>query len=385
MAMRYCVLAAFMLIGSLGVNAQTDSFEHENRMRYYLEHLPPTYQEDSMYALIIAMHGGFGSGPQLEEQSQLSVTADEEGFIVVYPDGVASPLFGIRTWNAGGCCGYAMEQDIDDVGFIGRLIDTMIDRYSIDPDRIYSTGMSNGGFMSYRLACEMRGRIAAIAPVASSMLTSCAPELAVPVVHFHSYMDENVPWYGGKGSGASNHYNPPLDSVMNVWAGFNACEVLNDTLRDENDYDHIAWRDCHCDADVNLYLSHDGGHSWPGGMGTVIGDPPSEVLDANALMWSFFQQHENCTNPVSGQYPVKTGEAIDIYPNPFANVMTVDCRDCRNNYELQIYSIQGQLKKEGYVSFPAKTTIDCSGLPKGVYYFVLRSGNSQIRRILIKQ
>ena len=135
------------------VSAQYDSIYFDGMYRTYQLHLPSDYDGSQNTSLIIAMHGGFGSGTQLEIQSQLSVKADEENFIVVYPEGVES-LLNIRTWNAGGCCGYAMNNNIDDVGFINALMDTLISNYSIDTLRIYATGMSNGAFMSYRLACE---------------------------------------------------------------------------------------------------------------------------------------------------------------------------------------------------------------------------------------
>ena len=158
--------------------AQYDSIHFDGYNRTYLLHLPSGYSGMDSIPLVIAMHGGFGSADNLQNQSQLSIKADAENFIVVYPEGVKGGVLNIRTWNAGWCCGFASLLKINDVGFIDALLDTLINQYSIDTNRIYATGMSNGGFMSYRLACELSDRIAAIAPVASSMsLTSCVPML----------------------------------------------------------------------------------------------------------------------------------------------------------------------------------------------------------------
>ena len=221
---RIAVILCF-LFSSLFVNAQYDSIQVDQEARTYLLHLPEGFSADSTYPLLVAMHGGFGSAQQMESSTQLSEKADEEGFIVVYPEG-SEGFLNIRTWNAGGCCGYSQDNDIDDVGFINALLDSLIADHPIDENRIYATGMSNGGMMAYRLACELSDRIAAIAPVAATMVyTDCAMENDIPVIHFHSYLDSNVPYDGGIGDGFSDHYNPPLDSVLNAWADFSACEI----------------------------------------------------------------------------------------------------------------------------------------------------------------
>lgn len=279
-----------------------------NRDRFYLTHLPESYQEDTLYSLVIALHGGLGSGSQLEGQSLLSEKADEAGFIVVYPDGFKS-ILGIRTWNGGACCGGAVNNDIDDVGFINKLIDVLMEDYSIDSNRIYATGISNGGFMSYRLACELSDRIAGIAPVAATMNTICEPENPVGVIHFQSELDESIPYQGGVGDGLSDHYNPPYDSVMNAWASHNNCLQI-DTVQDDSNYLQVKWSDCDCDQEQNYYLTTDGGHSWHGGASTFGGDASSS-LSANDLMWNFFLTHPKCANESTSMKEVLKEELQD--------------------------------------------------------------------------
>lgn len=312
----------FTLTGP-AAHAQSDSILVGGLERTYTLRLPGAYDGTTLMPLVIAMHGGFGSGTQLEGQSQLTVKADQENFLVVYPDGVASTI-GIRTWNAGWCCGYAVNNNIDDVGFIDALIDSLADDHAIDTMRVYATGMSNGGFMSYRLACELSGRIAAIAPVSASMsMIDCAPARSMPVIALYSYQDESVPYLGGIGTGVSAHYNSPLDSVQNAFAAHANCTVLNDTIIDNAEMTVIRWHECDCAQEVITYMTHDGGHSWPGGVQSPIGDPVSIVISANDLMWDFFQQYTlDCD--VSTGVPARTpSSGIDLYPNPAATSVTV--------------------------------------------------------------
>lgn len=310
------------LLTPVAVIAQSDSILVGALQRTYTVRLPSVYDGSTALPLVVAMHGGFGSGLQLETQSLVSDKAEQEGFIVVYPDGVASPL-NIRTWNAGGCCGYAMNNNVDDVGFIDALLDTLIAELAIDTLRIYATGMSNGGFMSYRLACELSERLAAIAPVSASMtIDVCQPARSVPVIGIHSYLDESVPYLGGIGNGVSNHYNSPQDSVQTAFALHANCAVLNDTVLDNTDLTVVRWHQCDCQQEVLLYMTHDGGHSWPGGAQTGVGDPPSQVVNANDLMWDFFQQHTLACSTL-GVAPVAAAQGPSLHPQPATDAVTI--------------------------------------------------------------
>jgi len=278
------------------VSGQYHSLFHKGIERTYLIHLPAQYQGSETLPLVLALHGGFGSAQNLQQQSGLSQKSDEENFIVVYPEGIVGDRLKIRTWNAGDCCGFASRSKTDDTGFLSALIDTMLARYPIDPERIYVTGMSNGGFMAYRLACEIPGKLAAIAPVAASMsLELCSPSLPVSIIHFHSLSDRSIPFTGGTGEGISKHYNAPVDSVFRIWAALDSC-MTRDTLSETDQYAIFQWSSCRSDTELQLILTRDGGHSWPGGKkGRLRADPVSVSVDATDRMWDFFARHPRKT------------------------------------------------------------------------------------------
>lgn len=377
-------------------SAQRGSLLHEGVERTYLLHLPPAYDGRSPYPLVIAMHGGFGSAENLQRMSRLSEAADTLNFVVVYPEGVAA-AFGIRTWNAGGCCGPAVRNNVDDVGFIAALIDTLKASLNLDLRRVYATGMSNGGMMAYRLACELSDRIAAIAPVAATLAAErCEPARPVPIIHFHSFLDENVPYQGGVGSGVSGFYNPPLDSVFAVWAELNACEVGPDTLRNDADLLWLQWSACQDSAELQLYLTHDGGHSWPGGRKVARpgADPPSQVIDANALMWDFFQAHTlGLPTSVGRRAQPEAFELQQNFPNPFNPTTVIRFRLAETaSVNLAVYDLKGRVVTillEGLlpagshaVTWDGRTGRG-EAVAAGVYFYRLQAGVRSLTRKLV--
>jgi len=381
MNLKKIFLIIFIFFISAISYAQYDSIPFDGYDRTYLVHLPTGYTGTTDLPLIIAMHGGFGNAFNIENQSQLSLKADTENFIVVYPEGVKGGFLNIRTWNAGWCCGFSSSSNIDDVGFIDSLLNILNSQYSIDTNRIYATGMSNGGFMAYRLACELSNRIAAIAPVASSMsMTSCTPIRSVPVISFHSYSDSNVPYLGGVGSGSSNHYNPPQDSVMNAWANINNCGIINDTIINNTQYTLTKWTNCECSTEIHHYITQDGGHSWPGGVQTGTGDPVSNFINATDLMWPFFQQHSlDCSNPLSVSDKGLEKDIIEIYPNPTSGKLKINSKIIYQEMNISIFTITGK----NILRNKDQTEIDISHLPIGTYFVLINiDGNIKAEKIL---
>lgn len=373
----FIILTFFVFFNTTLCFSQYDSIIHDAGYRTYLLHLPPSYSPDIPLPLVLAMHGGFGNGKLLENQSQLSIKSDKDNFIVVYPEGVKSPA-GIRTWNAGGCCGYALNNNIDDVGFLVALLDTLSSKYSINPSKVFATGMSNGGFMSYRLACERSDLIAAIAPVASSMnVSECNASRGVPVLHFHSYQDSHVPYEGGVGTGVSSHHNPPIDSVLNVWSHLNSC-TSQDTLHNSEDFTHVRWSSCDCQNELHLYLTQDGGHSWPGGNSPPVSDPSSVVINASDLMWAFFKQISLGCTPTGTSDSQKLKNLGTIYPNPFKSFVTIKFDTPIYECNLEIFNTFGE--KVNSIMNASGTTIIVTrkNLPKGNYFIRITKNNKLI-------
>ena len=269
----------------------------DGRVRTYTLNLPPNYYSSENFSLVIAMHGGGGDAAQFESTSRLTEKANAAQFIVVYPEGVQSTgALAARTWNAGSCCDYAVANNIDDVKFISLLIDKLLAGYKINPKKVYATGHSNGGMLSYRLACEIPNKIAAIAPNSCTMVVAaCNPGRPVPVLHMHSILDTRVPYQGGPGSGVgtSTIHLPSLDSVLNAWSLKNTCASGAQVLVNNSSYKFTKWSACSNAVTIQYYLTQDGGHAWPGGLpGGTFGDTPSTVINANDLLWEFFQQYQ---------------------------------------------------------------------------------------------
>lgn len=269
------------------------TLEVGGRIRNYVLILPPTYYNSSeTIPLVIALHGTGGSAKHMERMYGLNEKAASSGFVLLYPEGIRNdgPL-GLRSWNAGRCCEDAMEKNVDDVGFISTLIDRMVADFRIDSRRVYVTGMSNGGMMAYRLACELSEKIAAIAPVSSTLMAkTCDPERAVPVLHLHSVLDTKVPHSGG--IGISGYNFTPVDSALRVMAVHSGC---SDTAEQVDDGKVIVtrWTNCSDGASIESHVTYDGGHSWPGAKDhPPWADMPSAYINATDLMWEFFRRFQ---------------------------------------------------------------------------------------------
>ncbi len=164
---------------------------HAGRVRSYTLHVPTGLDAGRPLAMVLAFHGGLGTAAYMPALTGFSRTADREGFLVAYPNGSGALEDRLFTWNGGTCCGYSSRENVDDVGFVRAVIDDIAAHFPLDPRRIYATGISNGGILSYRLACELSDRIAAIGPVAGTQnFPGCAPSAPVAVVHFHGTADQ---------------------------------------------------------------------------------------------------------------------------------------------------------------------------------------------------
>jgi polyhydroxybutyrate depolymerase len=300
----------------------------DGRSRFALVYTPRGVAGGEPVPLVMVLHGGGGNAAGTRASTGMDRVADENGFLVVYPEGTGQQALGrtFATWNAGSCCGDAVEDQVDDVAFIDHLLDRLAQRYPIDERRIYVTGISNGAAMSQRLACDLADRIAAIAPIAGpGVPPECGPSRPVPVLFIHGTDDRCALYEGGERCGGC--WQQALETAFGVpdrGEGRFACEGVEqqvDFWRSVNGcgtgsspgYRHGA-ATCRessgCpSAPVEMCTIEGGGHTWPGTRYTC--DPESELcrafmevsgeisqdLDANRYMWRFFSRHSASEPP----------------------------------------------------------------------------------------
>lgn len=281
---------------------QTGSIAVGNRTRTYLVRLPKDYDPQKRYPLMLAFHALLGTGEVQQRQSKMNAAADRHGFIVVYPDGTG--LFPNRlAWNAGTCCASAVRDNVDDVGFVRALLDTLPKSYAIDEQRVYATGMSNGGMLCYRLACEMPERFAAIAPVAADLgVDGPIPKRGVPIIDFHGLKDTFKPYQGGTGKVLGVKHRSIPDTIA-WWVKANNCDTQPAEVIKEKDFVLTKYRPQAGQegAPIDFYLLPDGGHTWPGGedVSAALGTGKLiESVDASELILKFCQSYTLPAVPV---------------------------------------------------------------------------------------
>lgn len=276
------------------------SLTHGGLERAYHLYIPSSYRDSTAAPLVVALHGGGGTGQKMEKLSQLDLPADRGGFIVAYPDAVE------RHWNDGrGLSKYrSQKENIDDVGFISKMIDAIAAEYSIDRERVYVTGASNGAMMSLRLGCELADKITAMAPVIGSMpenlVAECAPARPIPLMMINGTDDPLVPWEGGY----VHIFRKKLGKIISVpqtiefWVARNGCspdpQITKEPDTDPNDGTRVqksVHGQCADGADVVLYEIQGGGHTWPGGyqyLPEFLIGKTSRDLNASEAIWNFF-------------------------------------------------------------------------------------------------
>lgn len=282
-----------------------ESIEHDGMERKFRLFVPSVYTGVDPVPLVICLHGGGGNSKNMIKLSfgGFNELAEMDTFLVVYPEGIG------KSWNDGREVEAiaSQEQDIDDVGFISSLIDHLSGKYSIDPNRIYATGISNGGFMSFRLACELSDKISAIAPVAACqgelISTTCSPVTPVPVLMINGTEDPLVGWDTEEVMVNGNARGRKLTVMESFafWQSLNLCDSVATTTTDLPDLDpedgtivQLLQSGCADSASVWLYQVNNGGHTWPQGwryLGERTIGITSQDINATEVIWAFFKAH----------------------------------------------------------------------------------------------
>jgi polyhydroxybutyrate depolymerase len=240
--------------------------------RSYQLFVPTEANKDRAMPLVLVLHATFGSGREMEKVTGFSELANREGFVVVYPNGRG--LFGfLRHWNAGFCCGRAMQKDWNDTGFLLELIQTLTKQLPVDPQRIYLMGFSNGGMLAHRFATEHPEKLAAVTLAAAavgarwkkkgSMQTFSPPSQLVPVLIIHAQDDEMIPLEGGQSlSRADVEFLGPKDAAE-FWCASNGCHPTPTEHYRTSEGEWTRWSQCGEGAEVALFVIDQGGHGWP--------------------------------------------------------------------------------------------------------------------------
>ncbi len=256
--------------------------------RSYIAHLPPDFAARAPLPLLFAFHGGGGNAAGFQEYAGLDAPADARGFVVVYPNGSGRFAKRLLTWNAGDCCAYAQEHDVDDVGFALAILDDLGRDLPLDRTRVYATGHSNGGMMAYRLAAEAATRIAAIAPVA--------------VLHVHSVDDPRALYAGGLGppnplSGRRIEHRA-IEAGLARWRERDGCsgDGRQTDAREVGGHGAVLldYAPCSSGFDVAHWKLTGPGHGWPGG-GSILPErivgPNTEVIEVADEIFRFVAKY----------------------------------------------------------------------------------------------
>lgn len=257
--------------------------------RRYILHVPRSYDPAKPTPLVISLHGGLNWPAFQRKASGWNRVADEHGFIVAYPagEGTGPGIWAMR--------GRPVASRMPDVVFISELIDKLSASYNIDPARIYANGFSNGGGMSFALACTLSHRIAAVGlvgPYHTFRLEWCKDSAPVPSVTFHGTAD-HFALYGGGTHWIGPLPIPPIRQWTQRWAQHNRCAPAPIENALAPDVERLEYAGCANDASVVLYTIKGGGHTWPGGgeLSEWMVGPTSRSIDASKVMWEFFQAH----------------------------------------------------------------------------------------------
>jgi len=338
--------------------------------RDYRLYLPSAYDGETTLPLVFNLHGFTSNADQQEFYSSMNSTAEENGFIVCYPNGISA------AWNVG----WTFGSTEDDVGFVSVMIDDFIERYAVDPTRVYSCGMSNGGFMSYRLACELNDKIAAIASVTGSIVPeykpNCTPGKAVPLMEIHGTADDVVPYNG------SPDVALPIEEVIAFWVDNNACdaapvvtEIPNSDPTDGSTAQRYDYSMCAEDTEVVLIKIDGGGHTWPGAPIT-IGSTNQDFI-ASDVIWEFFNRFS--LEMSSSNENVELVH-VNISPNPARDYILIESDQ---SYNMNLYNVNGRALWSGK-NLNEKYELDVRNLNTGIYFLQLeKEGYTDVKKIVV--
>lgn len=373
--LHFVAVACTLAGTALAQTSLTDSIYAGGQYRKFILYVPAIYNASSPTPLVINMHGLGSNMMQQQLYGNFMPIADTANFLVVHPQGTT--LSGQTFWNAGFGASF-----VDDVSFLSNLIDSLKLGYNIDLNRVYSTGMSNGGYMSHTLACSLSNRIAAIASVTGSMVipqyNSCNPGRPVPVMQIHGTADPTVP-YNGNASSA------PIDSVVNYWRRNAQCNptpqfsnVPNTNTSDGCTAEHYVYTGGLSGTTIELYKVIGGEHTWPGSP-FIIG-VTNQDFSASVEIWRFFRRYR-LNQLTSVNEPDQLADLLRIYPNPSNGLVQLAHPSHVRIESVQVTDLTGKvLETQLY-----KGSVNLEGYAPGIYFLGIKANDNFIVKKVLKE
>lgn len=367
-----------LLFAACLVNAQTtilDSIWSGGQYRYYTLYVPAAYDGSEAVPVVYNLHGYSSSAFQQIFYGEFRPIADTANFLIILPDGTKD-FIGFQFWNTFAPFGTG----VDDVAFLSDLLDTVIATYNVDEQRIYSTGMSNGGFMSYELACQLSNRITAIASVTGSIdvdhFDFCAPEHLTPVMEIHGTNDMTVPYNG------SSEFLP-IEDVLDYWVAFNGCDptpvitpVEDIAPGDGSTAEHWVYAGAANGVTVEHFRIENGGHTWPG---TIFLLPSSgstnKDINASVEIWKFFSRYRLDEVTEISDAAIAAA-SIKAFPNPANQFLQLELPVSGAPSPVRILDYAGKEVHRFMATTPV-AILDVSAFPAGVYLVYTSNGTTR--------
>jgi polyhydroxybutyrate depolymerase len=381
MKVRILLVTLIALVTISKAQTIDESFEFDGVNRYHKIYIPSNFTPNM--PLVLNLHGYTSNAFQQVFYSSMTTVAESNDFMLVFPEGTTDQ-YGVTFWNS-----EIAGEDVDDLGYLIALIDSMIVNYQVDPDRVYMCGMSNGGFMSYYSACEMTDKIAAIASVTGTMnnviYDNCNPTKSIPVLEIHGTEDATVPYLGFENSGSFQTMMATED-VVDFWVNHNNCtesqvvEMEDLSITDLSTVTHFSYTGGDDGASVELYRVNEGGHTWPGSIIPLSGIVTNHDIIASEVIWDFFNQYD-----IDGLLSVEDilqETNFTLSPNPMNTSTIVNSSFSIDEYI--IYDIQGKVVRKAVVN-ASQIEIQKEEIRSGLYILEVLGEDTKLKQQLVVQ
>ena len=370
----FVLLSSILTISNLSAQQVINStLSHGGITRNYILFVPASYDPSTPAPLVFSFHGYSSNAALNMNYTGFTAIADTAGFILVHPDGTLDGS-GTPHWNVGG---WTVGSQIDDVGFTEAMIDEISAGYNINANRVYSCGMSNGGYMSFKLACELSDRIAAIASVTGSMTpqisNACSPSHPTPILQLHGTADPTVPYNG------SPTWTLAIDDVIDYWVGFNNCNTtpiitaIDDTdPSDGTNVDHLVYTGGDNGVTTEHFKVYNGEHDWFGVWGNMD-------ISSSIEIWKFFSKYD-INGSLANVNELAVVNEIKVFPNPSNESISVNM-PISDDVDYEIVSMEGKVIKSGTLS-NTLPSIDISSLSNDIYFLKI---NNELLKFVVKR